>query len=57
MSLQALGGVVDELFCGIAALLGDTPYRSNALLKCICNRGCCLRSLTRCSSNLLAGSL
>ncbi len=56
MPLQALGYIVYELFCGIAALLGDPAYRSNAVLKCICDRGCCLRSLARRSSKLLAGS-
>jgi hypothetical protein len=56
MSLQALCCVVDELFSGVAALLGDPPHRSNAVLKCIGNRGCCLRRLARCSGNLLAGS-
>src|SRR5271165_284235 len=56
VSLQALGGVIKELFSSVAALFCDTPCCSHAIFKCIRNGRCRQRSLARRFGNLLAGS-
>jgi hypothetical protein len=54
MLLYSLSCVVKKLFGGMAALFCDTPHRSAAILKCICNGGGRSRSLASRFVNLYA---
>jgi hypothetical protein len=47
MSLEAITGVIQELFGSIAALLGGAPYCSYAIPDCISNRAGCASRLVR----------
>jgi hypothetical protein len=56
VALEPLSGIVNKLFRGITALLCDTPRCSHAILKCIRERGCRTRSLSRRFGDLITRS-